>query len=109
MKFCSTYDETLAAHGPAAVFLLDKRGAWRFDPEWSRDAWLRDEGPHEHEVSYRLWRDEQTGYVVLLMVTSATLLTQHPKGQVRVYDTLEAAEQARRAFGMPPVSATPWS
>ena len=109
MKFCSIYDETLAAHGPAAVFLPDKRGAWRFDPEWSRDAWLRDEGPHAHGRSFRLWRDTQTGYVVLLMVTSETLLIQHPKGQVRSYATLEEAQHARKEFGQPPLSPTPWT
>ena len=108
LKFCSTYDEALAQEGPPAVFLLDKRGAWRFDPEWSRDSWLRSPGPHARGMSFRLWRDTNTGYVLLLMVSSETLLTQHPKGQIRIYGTLKEAEEARSRFGEPPVSPNPW-
>lgn len=108
LKFCSTYDETLAKEGPAAVFLPDKRGAWRFDAEWSRDAWLREEGPHQRNMGYRLWRDANTGYIVLLMVSSDTLLTTHPKGQLRTFRTLDEAEAAREQYGKPPVDRKAW-
>lgn len=108
MKFCSAYDEALAVNGPPAVFLLDKRGAWRFDAEWSRDAWLREPGPHQRHVGFRLWRDQLTGFVVLVMVTSDTLLTAHPKGEVRTYASLDAAREAREALGVPPVCKEPW-
>jgi hypothetical protein len=109
LDFCSRYDEALASTEPAAVFLRNKRGEWRFDAEWSRDSWLRAEGPHTHRVGYRLWRDNNTGYVVLLMVTSETLLLAHPKGQVRSYPSLEAAQQARAEWGTPPIAESPWA
>lgn len=109
LTFCSAYDALLMETSPAAVFLLDKRGEWKFSADWSRDAWLRDTGPYDYGVCFRLWRDALTGYVIPIMVTSPTLLMEHPKGEVRCFDTLEEAMAVRATFGDPPVCDTPWS
>lgn len=106
--FCSAFDARLAQAGPAAVFLLDDEGLWRFDEQWTRDAWQRAPGPHVVEPCWVLLRDRGSGYVNLVMVTSATLLTEHPRCDVRAYDTHDAAVAARDAWGRPPVCPEAW-
>lgn len=106
--FCSPFDEALAANGPAAVFLPDPEGALRFHPSWTRDAWGRAPGPHAHGHCWQLFRDRGTGYVQLALVTSPTLITEHPRLDVRVFPTREDAEQARAAYGNPPITGEPW-
>ena len=106
--FCSPFDEALAHHGPAGVFLRDPEGQFRFHLTWTRDAWGRAPGPHEHGWTWLLLRDSDTGFVQLALVTSPTLIEDHPRADVRPYATFEEAVEARRAFGEPPMSATPW-
>lgn len=108
LSFCSGYDALLLKTSPAAVFLLDKRGDWKFSPDWSRDAWLRESGPHEYGLCFRLWRDALTGFVIPILVTSPTLLRVHPKGDIRCFDTLAEAMEARASFGEPPICDHPW-
>ncbi len=108
MDFCSPFDEQLALHGPPGVFLRDSDGVWRFQPTWTRDLWGRSPGPHEHGLTYVLARDEASGFVMLLLVTSPTLLQEHPRLQLRPFDSLEAATAAHRALGDPAVVPTPW-
>lgn len=108
MPFCNTFDEELARTGPAAVFLLDPEGAWRHEPSWTRDAWQRAPGPHEAGFTYVLLRDRGTGFVQLALATSPTLLASHPRADVRAFPELEAAVEARAAFGRPPVAREPW-
>ena len=105
--FCSPFDATLAESGTAAVFLLDPEGMLRFDAEWTRDAWGRSPGPHEHVWRWVLVRDRDTSFVQLVLCTSPTLLAAHPRGQVRLYETYGDAVAARSEFGRPPLSA-PW-
>lgn len=106
--FCSPFDEALAAAGPAAVFLPDPEGALRFHPSWTRDAWGRAPGPHEQGWSWQIFRDRGTGFVQLALVTSPTLIPEHPRLDVRMFGTREEAEAARRAFGNPPIAEEPW-
>lgn len=108
MLFCSPFDATLAASGPAAIFLPDREGLLRFDAEWTRDAWGRAPGPHEIGLRWALVRDHTTGFVGILLVSSPTLLVEHPHMDVRLFDTQEDAEMARAHFGNPPVSPAPW-
>lgn len=106
--FCSPFDEALATAGPAAVFLPDQEGLLRFDARWTRDAWGRQPGPHEHGHTWLLLRDNGTGFVTLVLATSPTLIPEHPRQQVRSFATREQAEQARQGFGWPPVAREPW-
>lgn len=106
--FCNPFDEALAADGPAAIFLFDRQGFLRFDPTWTRDAWGREEGPHAHDPVWLLLRDHGTGFVTMAWVTSRTLVPSWPRADVRAYDTREAAEAARAAFGTPPLCAEAW-
>jgi hypothetical protein len=108
VEFCSEYDALLASEGPPAVFLLDRRGRWRVHHEWTRDAWVQHPGTHDKEWRWCLWRDHTTGYVMLLMVTSSTLLTSHPHGDVRPFLSIEEAKTARAQFGEPPVCRESW-
>jgi len=108
VDFCSSFDESLAHHGPAAVFLRDAEGLWRFQPTWTRDLWGRAPGPHEHALRWILARDEASGFVQLVMVSSPTLLTSHPRLQLRPFEDLEAAEAALEQLGDPAVVPEPW-
>lgn len=106
--FCSPFDEALASQGPAAVFLPDPEGALRFDARWTRDAWGRAEGPHAHGLTWLLLRDRGTGFVTLALVTSPTLITEHPRLEVRAFSTREDAEAERATYGWPPMCPEPW-
>lgn len=106
--FCSPFDDALAHTGPAAVFLPDREGALRFDADWTRDAWERAPGPHAHGWTWRLLRDHATGFVTLALVTSPTLLSVHPRADVRTYADQASAMAARSAFGRPPVAREAW-
>lgn len=106
--FCNPFDEALAADGPPAVFLFDREGLLRFDETWTRDAYNRSPGPHARGEAWLLLRDRATGFVTLAMVTSATLIPHWPRADVRAYATRAAAEEARAAFGQPPLAEAPW-
>lgn len=108
MDFCSDFDAGLAAAGPAAVFLPDRDGLWRFDAEWTRDAWGRHPGPHVIEPTYSLLRDRDTGFVLLVLVTSPTLLPDHPRMDVRAFPDVGSARHARARFGAVPVAEEAW-
>ena len=99
--FCSPFDDALAHSGPAAVFLLDPEGALRFQPNWTRDAWSRSGGPHEHGWRWVLLRDQGSGFVLLALATSPTLLDSHPRFDVRQFVNREDAEAVRRSFWIP--------
>lgn len=106
--FCGPFDEQLAHHGPAAVFLLDREGLLRFDETWTRDAWGRSPGPHAPGWRWVLLRDHDTGYVTLVLASAPTLLAEHPRADVRAFATLADAARAREACGSPPVDRQPW-
>ena len=108
VDFCDPFDESLARNGPAAVFLPDPEGLLRFDAEWSRDAWARSPGPHPLGWTWLLLRDRDSGFVQLVLCTSPTLITDHPRADVRAFPTLGEAREARQSFGHPPVTGEPW-
>ena len=101
---CNPFDEHLLAHGPPAVFLLDREGMLRFDETWTRDAWGREPGPHASGHVWLLLRDRGTGYVMIVLSTSPTLIVSHPRCDVRAFPTREAAEAVRATFGSPPIA-----
>ena len=106
--FCSPFDEALAHSGPPGVFLRDPEGMLRFHLTWTRDAWGRAPGPHAHGWTWLLLRDRDTGFIQIALVTSPTLIVDHPRADVRSFDTLDDAQAARERFGHPPVSAEAW-
>ncbi len=108
MDFCSPFDRHLAHEGPAAVFLPDTEGAFRFQPSWTRDAYGRAPGPHEHAWTWTLLRDRGSGFVMVALVTSPSLLSEHPRLDVRVVESLAAATDALQAFGSPPLAESAW-
>lgn len=108
MEFCSPFDAALAQEGPAAVFLPDRDGALRFDATWTRDCWGRAPGPHRPGWTWLLTRDRASGFVNLVLVTSPTLLTEHPRLDLRRFTTLEQAQAALSALDHPPFAREPW-
>jgi len=108
MEFCSSFDESLAHHGPAAVFLPDTEGRWRFQPSWTRDVWGRNEADHALGWTWTLLRDRDSGFVMLALITAPTLVTEHPRLDIRTYATLEEAKAARSEYGNPPRCEEPW-
>jgi len=108
VEFCNPFDEQLARQGPAGVFMLDPEGAWRFEANWSRDAWQRSPGPHDLGWRFVLLRDRHTGFVQLALATSPNLLAEHPRSDVRQFAALEEALAERERFGRPPLCREAW-
>ena len=98
-----------AESGPAAVFLFDREGLLRSQESWTRDAWGRNAGPHQKACTWVLVRDRDTGFVTVMMVSSPTLLLEHPRADVRAFDSLSDARAARAAFETLVVSAETWA
>ncbi len=92
VTFCSPFDEALAHQGPAAVFLPDPEGALRFHANWTRDAWSRVDGPQQVDWRWVVMRDRDSGFVLLVLATSAQLLAAHPRFDVRLFEERDAAE-----------------
>lgn len=90
------------------MFLLSREGAWKLEVGWTRDAWSRLPGPHAFAWTWTLCRDRATGYVVLALVTSPTLLKDHPRMDVRVYADEQSAAAARDALGTVPIDRSAW-
>ncbi len=108
MAFCNAFDEHLATHGPPAVFLPDHEGFYRFDASWTRDAWERSGGGGALCTHWVLVRDRATGFIQMVLATGEDLLAVHPRGDVRSFDSEQAAVAARAEFGSPPLSDEPW-
>ena len=109
MEFCTPFDEALAHQGPPGVFLFDAEGALRFHITWTRDLYGRAPGPHERGWRWVLCRDKASGFVQLVLVTSPSLLTEHPRLELRSFDDHGAAEAALQALGSPPVAEASWA
>jgi hypothetical protein len=108
MTFCTDFDERLASQGPAALFLPDRDGLLRFDPEWTRGAWGRIPGPHGLEPCWALLRDHDTGFVMMVFSSAKSLIREHPKMDVRLFGTEAEARSARTEWGNPPLCEDPW-
>lgn len=106
--FCSPFDEAVAHRGPAAIFLLDRKGMWRFAPRWTRDCWGRAPGPHAHGWTWLLARDRGSASVQLVLCTSPTLLTEHPRLDLRAFPSESEARAALAALGSPPLAVEAW-
>jgi hypothetical protein len=106
--FASEFDRELAASGPAAVFLPNREGLLKLEPAWTRDAWERAPGPHPPGWTWTLCRDRATGYVVLALVTSPSLLLSHPRLDLRRYRDREEAVRERLALGPVAIRREPW-
>lgn len=107
-EFCSPFDHALAHGGPPAVFLFDREGLLRFDPQWTRDAWGRSPGPHAPGWVWVLTRDRDTGFVWMVLVTSPQLLVDHPRLELRAFSERAEAEAALAELGSPALASEPW-
>lgn len=108
MDFASPFDEQLARSGTPAIFLFDHKDCWRMEPQWTRDCWGRCDGPHEHGWRFAALRDRGTGFVWVVLVTSPTLLVAHPRLDVKLFPTLEAAQAERDRYGSPAKCEEAW-
>jgi hypothetical protein len=115
VTFCSPFDAALAHQGPAAVFLPDPEGALRFQANWTRDAWARAEGPHAHGWRWVVMRNRDSGFVLIALATSPTLLAEPPRFDVRSFEGRAEAVAFQARFrvvgegrdGDPPALASP--
>ncbi len=109
MEFCTPFDEALAHQGPPGVFLFDAEGALRFQVTWTRDLYGRAPGPHALGWRWTLCRDIASGFVQLVLVTSPTLLTEHPRLELRAFEAYDEAKAALDALGVPAVAEAGWA
>ncbi len=90
------------------MFLRNREGAWKLEPGWTRDAWSRDPGPHAFGWTWCLCRDRATGYVVIVLATSPTLLAHHPRMDVRAFPNQSTAFEAHASLGAVPIDPSAW-
>lgn len=105
IPFRDPFDQILAAQGPPALFTVDAEGELRLDPFRTRDGWSRislDDVP-AHDVCHCLFRDRATGYVQYILVTSPALYADHPRADVRRFDSQRQALDALEGMGQPPI------
>ena len=108
LQFCSPFDEAAAHSGGAAIFLLDREGALRLAPNWSRDCWSRAPGPHASKWTWTLARDRDSGFVQLVLATSPTLLVTHPRFDLHAAADLQSALARLETYGTPAIAPEPW-
>ena len=106
--FCSPFDEALAQSGPPALFLPDRDGLFRFDPEWTRDAWERLTVAPAFARCWVLVRDRDTGFINLVLSTSPALLEVHPRADTRTFLDEAEARAALEHYGRPAVAREGW-
>lgn len=83
---------------------MDREGLLRFDPEWTRDCWGR--APASGDPSWCLMRDRAAGHVQVVWCSAAALLVDHPRMQMRIFESRAEAEEARARFGW--TAEEPW-
>jgi hypothetical protein len=108
VPFCSPFDEALAHSGPPGLFLPDREGRFRFDPEWTRDAWERLSSPPAFSTCWVLVRDHDTGFVNLVLSTSPALLATHPRADTRTFATEAEARAVWSQLGRPALATERW-
>jgi hypothetical protein len=105
-RFATPFDRALAEAGPPAIFLRDREGGWRFDAQWTRDAWGRVSEPARCDGVFHVARDRASGFHLVVLATG-DLLGGHPRLDV-VAVASEADADARLA-GLGAVPVGPWS
>lgn len=102
-EFVHTFDHTVALVGPPCVFLLTIEGAWRVEPDLSRDGWVRLDRVPERDPAYGLMRDRATGWVTRIYCTGRDLFLDHPRVDVTWFDSADAMYAAYDAIGPLPL------
>ena len=110
LHFSDPFDQAVAERGPPAMFTINADGELRLHPDRTRDAWQRCAG----EVGPRtppchcLLRDQGTGWVQYVLVTSPLLVADHPRADAWRFGTEAAALDALAALGTVPVAQEGW-
>jgi len=109
--YCGEFDKRVAQAGVAAVFVRTIEGAWRLEPDLSRQAWERvgnEELENDERLVHALLRDRATGFVSWWMLSHPSLLAEHPRLDARLFDTEEGAQVVLEALGTPPIASEAW-
>ena len=109
--YCGEFDKQVAEAGVAAVFVRTIEGAWRLEPDLSRQAWERmgsEALGQDGGLVHALLRDKATGFVSWWLLSHPALLSDHPRLDARLFDTEEAAQAALGALGQPPLAGEDW-
>jgi hypothetical protein len=106
IPFRDRFDRLLAEQGPPALFTVDAGGELRVDLVRTRDGWSRlvADVVLPREVCHCLYRDRATGFVQYVLVTAPELYSEHPRADVRRYDSQADALAALAAIGRPPIA-----
>lgn len=101
LVFTDIFDAALARLGPPAVFTTTADGELRLHTDRSRDAWKRlsGDGKLALEACHCLFRDQATGWVQYVLVTSPVLCAEHPRADIWRYDSQDAALAALARLG----------
>ena len=103
IPFRDTFDQVLARRGPAAVFTRNFEGELSIDPVRTRAAWQLLEGEPVYGVCHCLFRDQATGFVQYVLVTSPELCRTHFSADITRHADQPSALAALAALGSPPI------
>ena len=106
LGFGTAFDAHLAATTPS-IFTLDADGELRLCLDRTREAWDRlaaaGHAPPTLADTHALLRDRATGWVMYVRAGARALIEPHPRADVAVFSTQQAALDALAALGRPPV------
>ena len=105
--FRDPFDQRLAEEGPPAIFGLDADGELSLDLVRTREAWAEASGLVEHEPCHCLIRDNATGWVQYVLITSPSLCRHHPRADIVIMQDQQMALKALSDLGVPPVCVQP--
>ncbi len=115
LGFCDLFDEAQAREGLPALFVVNARGELRLASDKTRDAWQRLPRDAQDRAIFPprqpchcLLRDRATGWVQYVLATAWELVADHPRADVRRFDSQEAAQAALAALGPVPVDHEAW-
>ncbi len=104
IAFSSSYEASVYDEGVPALFTVNARGELRLDVIRTNDAWgrLHPVVP-SREPAHCLLRDRATGWVQYVLVSAVSLVEEHPRMDLAVYPSQDAALQALSSIGELPV------
>ena len=94
MQFTDPFDETLALHGPAAIFTCTHDGELQLNVMRTRDLRRQHQPPFPHEYCHCLIIDHATGWVEYALITSPVLCSHHERANIQRYASYNEAQEA---------------
>jgi hypothetical protein len=102
IPFADPFDLEMARSGPAAVFSLGPRGQLRLALNRSRDQGKRAPSERPRGFHHCVFQDRTTRHRQYVLCTSSALCIEHPRADITVYETQDAALDAVRRGAVAP-------